>query len=182
MAFFAASTWVVGGLAAASAYSSYSAASEQDENNAISAAQQQANTKRRYAIKSKISKSQMEEQRSLAMEKMTEVTRNFLATKGTMETMQAETMVAGNVAKRLKASARTTASEEKGQVAKVADSNITNIAQDMLSEKVDSEALLMQSDYKRKSTLSMLTNAGIAGVSTFVGAGGLTNTSSGVKG
>jgi len=174
MAFYFTGTMVV--LSAGSSHLSSQSTNAQAEAS-------QANTRRRYELKSKIAENQMEEQKSLAMEKMTEVTRSFLKTKGTMEVVQAETMVAGNVAKRLKGAARTEASEAKGQIAKVTNRNIQNIAQDMIAEKVDSEALLMEAESRKKSSLTMLLDAGMAGASTYVGMGGPlpTKTTSGVK-
>jgi len=133
----------------------------------------QANAKRRFALKSKNAENQMEEQKSLAMEKMTEVTRQFLLTKGTMEVARAESGVGGNVAQRLKMQANTDASEAKGQVAKVTNSNIVNIAQDMIAEKVDTDAMMMELESRKKSSLQLLVDSGLAGASTFVSMGGM---------
>lgn len=138
-------------------------------NNAAEAGQKNAN--RRYAMKGKNAENQMDEQKSLAFEKMTEVTRGFLKTKGTMQAVEAETMVTGNVAKRLKGAARRESSEAKGQVAKVANANIKNIAQDMLAEKIDTEAVLSELESRKKSSLQIAIDAGVAGVGTYVGLG-----------
>lgn len=161
--FFAGSMAVVAGTGAYMSGKTANASAEATQDN----------VNRRYLLKSNVAKNQMEEQKSLAFEKMTEVTRGFLKTKGTMEAVQAETMVTGNVAKRLKGAARTKASEQKGQIAKTTNANIVNIAQDMIATKVDSEAQLMEAESKKKSSLQLLADAGIAGGSTFVGAGGM---------
>ena len=153
------------GLAAVGSYSANAAA-----NASADAAQDNAN--RRYALNASVAENQMEEQKSLAMEKMTEVTRGFLITRGTMDAVQAETMVGGNVQKRLKAQNRLDASEAKGQVAKTTNRNIQNIAQDMLAEKVDTEALLMEAESRKKSSLAMLVEAGGAGLSAYASLGG----------
>ncbi len=173
--------YFAGGMALLSGGATY--LNSQADNASAELAQD--NTYRRYAIKKGIAENKMEEQRTLAMEKMTEVTRSFLKTKGTMEAVQAETMVGGNVAKRMKASTRRESSEEKGQVAKVADVNIQNVAQDMLAEKVDSEALLMEAESRKKSSLTMLIDAGVAGASAFASAGGMSGfnqSNTGIKG
>lgn len=133
----------------------------------------QENTRRRYLLKGKNAENQIEEQKSLAMEKMTEVSRQFFKTKGTMEAVRSETMVTGNLAQRLKNQARTDASEAKGQVAKVTNANIVNIAQDMIAEKVDSEAMLMELENKKKSSMQLLLDSGLSAASSFVGAGGM---------
>lgn len=165
MSFFAIG---VGGLAGYSSYMSGQAVN-------ASAIQSQKNTRRRYKLKGDIAKSQMEEQRELAFEKMTEVTRSFMKTKGTLEAVQAETMVGGNVQKRLSHAANREASEEKGQIAKVADVNIINIAQSMIADKVDSEAMLMEAESKKKGSMELLLGAGLAAGTTFVDMGGVSS-------
>lgn len=177
MAFFAASTWAIG-LGVASAGMTYmnGMANNASAQNGID------NANRRYALKSKNAENQMEEQKSLALEKMTEVTRAFLKNKGTMKAAQAETMVGGNIAKRLKHQNARQASEEKGQVAKTTNANIVNIAQGMLSERVDTEAQVRELESRKKSSLNLLIESGVSGVSTYVGAGGMdTFVESGIK-
>lgn len=172
------SFWFAGGMAVmagAGAYMDGKASNAQAENS-------QNNTRRRYALKSNNAKNQMEEQKSLAMEKMTETTRKFLLTKGTMATVQAESMVGGNVAKRIAHKNRREMNEEKGQIAKVTNSNIVNIAQNMLAEKVDTEAMLMEAESRKKSSGQIMLDMGIAAGSTFISAGGASGfAKSGIK-
>lgn len=169
MAFFAASTWVAVGLGGAAAYSSYA----NGQANNASAQAGQENAWRRYAIQSENADAQGQEQHQLALEKMTEVTRMFLANRGKMEVAQAETMVGGNVAKRLAKQNATDASEEKGQIAKTANANIVNIAQNLLGDKVDTEAQVMEFQSRKKSSMQLLLDAGVSGVSTFASFGGM---------
>lgn len=157
--------WSMVAVSVGSTVASGMAANESAEN-----AQENAN--RRYAMKNANAGNQMDEQKSLAFEKMTEVTRGFMKTKGTMEAVQAETMVGGNVQKRLKGAARRESSEAKGQVAKVANANIKNIAQGMLAEKIDTDAMLMELESRKKSSLQIAVDAGVTGVGTYVGLGG----------
>lgn len=128
------------------------------------ARQAQENASRRYAMQGATAQMQMDEQQSLAFEKMTEVTRQFLVSKGTMQAAQAETMVGGNVQKRLEAQRRTTESETKGQIAKQANANIVNIAQGMLAQKIDTDAITAELQARKKSTLTIAAEAGIYGL------------------
>lgn len=146
-------------VAAISAYSSYSA--NRASNQAAGRAQE--NARRRYLLQSGVAKNQMEEQKMMALEKMTEVSRKFLEAKGRATVVQAETGVTGNVQKRLAGIQRTKESEVKGKVAKEIDTNVVNIAQDMLAKKIDTEAMIAEAEAKKKSSLTMLTEAGIAG-------------------
>lgn len=143
-----------------SAYGVYSAA--EAGNAAADSAQQ--NASRRYAMQAGIAENQMEEQQTIAMEKMTEVTRKFLVAKGQAKAVQAETMVGGNVQKRLKADRRLKESEAKGKIAKEIDTNVVNIAQDMLAKKIDTEAIMAEAESKKKNAF---TEAAIAGLGTY---------------
>lgn len=161
MAFFATSTWVVAGMTAAGSVMQSQAANKQ-------AKQAQQNASRRYGLNASIAQNQMEEQRSLAMEKMTEVSRKFLLAKGTMQAVQAETMVGGNVQKRLEAQRRTTESETKGQVAKQANANVLNIAQGMLAKKIDTEATIAELEARKKNSLTIAMEAGLTGAQSAI--------------
>jgi hypothetical protein len=151
--------WVAVGMAAVSAYSSMESAKAQ--NKAANRAQDNAN--RRYALEAGVAEGQMEEQQQLALEKMTDITRGFLKAKGQATTVQAETMVTGNVAKRLEADRRIKESEAKGKVAKEIDTNVINIAQGMIANKIDTEAILAEAESKKKNSLAIATDMVVAG-------------------
>lgn len=143
--------WIVaGGMGALSAFSSYSGAKAQNR----AASQAQANASRRYALQANIAKNQMEEQQSIAMEKMTDITRSFVLAKGKAKTIQAETMVGGNVQKRLAHQTAMKSSEAKGKIAKEIDTNVVNIAQDMLAKKIDTEAVIAEAESKKKNVFT----------------------------
>lgn len=137
----ATSTALIGmtAVGAAGAYTSSSAA------NATANAQSEAqieNANRKYRLESGVSNQQMEEQQGLAMEKMTEISREFLKVKSTAEAQQAESGVAGVSAERIKAVTSTKESEAKGKVAKEINTNVVNIAQGMLASKIETEGII----------------------------------------
>jgi hypothetical protein len=154
--------YLAGGMAVAGAYTAYSANQSANRSADLAA----GNASRRYALKANIAENQMEEQNSMAMEKMTDVARNFLKARGTAKAMQAESMVGGNVTKRIEVNNRMKESETKGKVAKEVNTNILNIAQDMLAEKIDTEALIAEALSKKKNGMQMLTDSAMAGVSS----------------
>ena len=100
------------------------------------------NSQRRYALKSSIARNQMTEQEQEAMGKMTDVARAFLKAKGTAKAVQAESGVGGNVQKIQEFQLASKEAETKGKVAKEIDTNVINIAQDMLANKIDTEAMI----------------------------------------
>lgn len=148
------------GMAGVSAYSAYESGKAQ--NRAVDRANK--NATRRYEIKSGIANNQMEEQNQMAMEKMTDVARKFLQAKGTARAVQAESMVGGNVQKIMASDLRAKEAETKGRVAKEINTNIINIAQGMIAEKIDTEAMIAESMSKSKSRLSILTDTAVAGM------------------
>ena len=162
MAFFAASTWAMIG-AATSVYGVASSSIAQNQQ----AAAGQRNAARRYNMQNAIAGQQMVEQESLALEKMTEVSRQYFAAKGTMTAVQAETMVGGNVAKQKSRQLDVQSSEAKGQVAKQANANIRNIASDMLASKIDLDATLAELEAKKKNSLTIALEAGLAGANSY---------------
>jgi hypothetical protein len=131
----------------------------QAQNASMEAAQK--NAERRYGMQAAIAGNQMEEQNMLAMEKMTEVTRKFLLAKGKATTVQAETMVGGNVQKRLSANLSSQSSEIKGKVAQEVNTNIINVATDMLAKKIDTEAMIAEAESKKKSSLAIAVDMGL---------------------
>jgi len=154
------SFWISGTMAVVSAYGAYS----MDKAGNEQADRESRKAKQRYAIKTGIAENQMEEQNMLALEKMTDVTRKFLIAKGTGKAVQAETMVGGNLQKIKERDLRIKESETKGKVAKEIDINVINIAQGMIAEKIDTDALVAEALAKKKSGLQMLTNASLAGM------------------
>lgn len=151
---FVATTFVGG----ASAIGTYTSAIE--NNKASNRAIENAN--RRYAMDSMVSINQMEEQNAIALEQMTEVTRKFLAAKGKAKAIQAETMVGGNVEKRLKADLRLKESETKGKIAKEVNTNIINIAQGMIANKIDNDALINEALAKKRTGLALVTDVSLS--------------------
>jgi len=150
-----------GGTGALGAYSSYmgNVAGNESANQAAS------NASRRYEIKAGIAENQMEEQNQIALEKMTDVARQFLKARGTAKAVQAESMVGGNVAQRIESESRIKESEVKGKVAQEVDTNIINIAQGMLAEKIDTEAMINEALSRKRSGAEILVNTGIEGLS-----------------
>ena len=131
------------------------------------ASQSQAEAARRYALQAGIAKEQMYEQNQMAMEQMTEVSKKFLMAKGRSTVVQAESGVSGKVAQRLKFMQRAKASETKGKIVKEAQTNINNIANDMLAKKIDTDADIARAEAQKKSSLTMLAEAGMAGMSGY---------------
>ena len=152
------SFWVAGGMAVG-AYGANQSASA--ANKAASASQ--ANTERRYAIQAGIAENQMEEQKQIAVEKMTDVTRQFLVAKGKATTIQAEAGVTGATSQRQQAVMRTKASEAKGQIAQEINTNIVNIAQNMIATKIDSEAMISEAESRKKNVFTETATGAISG-------------------
>lgn len=165
--------WIATGVTvAATTYSSISA------SNAANAKAGRAiqNAETRFANDKGIAEQQFDEQESLALTEMTDVTREFAKAKATQAVVQAESGVGGNVQKRLEADLRTKESETKGKVAKEIDTNVINIAQGMLAKKIDTEALINEANSQKKSTGTILLEAGLksaaSGLSAYSAAGG----------
>ena len=132
---FAITAFVGGGIGGTSAFLGAKAQNESIE-------QAIENSQRRYALKKSIAENQMTEQEQEAMSKMTDVARAFLKAKGTAKAVQAESGVGGNVQKIKEFQLASKESEAKGKVAKEIDTNVINIAQDMLANKIDTEAMI----------------------------------------
>ena len=164
-------------MAAISAVSAASAASA--NNRAMGAAQD--NARRRYELQANQSKSMMEEQQIIARDKMTDITRAFLQAKGKATAIQAETMVTGASSQRVAAVQRSKFSEAKGKVAQEVNTNIINIANDMLTKQIDTEAIIREAESKKKNVFTETAlgaiNGGLAGYSLgkSMGATGVTD-------
>lgn len=161
-----AATAVVGAYSSSQATKASNRASEQN------ARLTREEAKRRYALESGIAQQQMTEQQNLAMEKMTDISRAFLLASSQDKVIQAETGVGGNVQQRMEAINRTKASEAKGQVAKELDTNVINIANGMLANKIDTEAILAKAQAEKKSVALAILSGAISGASTGLQIGG----------
>ncbi len=142
--------WWLAATAAMGALSANSAANAANKKSNKT----QANANRRYAIQAGVAFNQMEGENQNAMELMTDVNREFLLAKGKATAMSAESGVGGNVAKRRESVLRTKASEAKSKIAKDTDTNIINIAQDMLSKKIDTEAIRAEAESKKQNVFT----------------------------
>lgn len=151
--------FVTGTMVAVSAYSAYSSASSANE----SAEMQQANAERKYRLESGTAVNQMEEQQSIAMQEMTEVSRAFLKAKSTAEAQQAESGVAGVSAQRAKSVMNTKEGEAKGKVAQEIDTNVINIAQGMLASKIETEGIIQEAESKKRNVMFDTVLGGIQG-------------------
>jgi NCAIR mutase (PurE)-related protein len=154
-----------GGMAALSMYSTRSSMKAQGQQ-----ARNQAEAQsKRYALQADIAKSQMLEQDQIAMEEMLKVKKAFKAKTGTMEAVQAESLVTGKTAEKRKFLAKTQESEALGKVATEVDTNKQNIANNMLAKKIDSDAIIADARAKTLSKsdaiLGMLT-AGASGAAS----------------
>lgn len=168
---FAVTAAVTAGTAALGAFSGYSSAKTAN----MSAKAKEKEAQRRYALKSGVAKNQLEEQQGMARQKMTEVTQKFLAASGSMQAASGETLTGGNVRSRLKRNLGYQESEAKSKVAQEVDTNAINIAQGMLAEKIDTEAIIGQARLSRQSVLLGTLNGAMQGASTGLSA------SSGIK-
>jgi len=167
--------WMLGGLALG-AIQGAEAAEAQNE----AAQRSQENTKRRYLLQKKQAEGMMEEQQGIRVEQMTAVSRSFLKAKGQSKTVQAETGVSGKVAQRMKFTERAKASEVKGKVSKEIETNIVNIANNMLTKKVDADAMIQEAQSRKQNVFTAAVMSGLGGAMTgaqfgsMMGAGGTT--------
>lgn len=162
----------VAGTAVVGAYSSIQGTRASNRASEQNARLTREEAKRRYALESGIAQQQMSEQQNLAMEKMTDISRAFLLASSQDKVIQAETGVGGNVQQRMEAINRTKASEAKGQVAKELDTNVINIANGMLANKIDTEAILAKAQAEKKSVALAILSGAISGASTGLQIGG----------
>lgn len=162
----------VAGTAIVGAYGSSQATKASNRASEQNARLTREEAKRRYELESGIAQQQMSEQQNLAMEKMTDISRAFLLASSQDKVIQAETGVGGNVQQRMEAINRTKASEAKGQVAKELDTNVINIANGMLANKIDTEAILAKAQAEKKSVALAILSGAISGASTGLQIGG----------
>lgn len=162
----------VASIAAVGAYSSGQATKASNRASEQNARLTREEAKRRYTLESGIAQQQMSEQQNLAMEKMTDISRAFLLASSQDKVIQAETGVGGNVQQRMEAINRTKASEAKSQVAKELDTNVINIANGMLANKIDTEAIIAKAQAEKRSVFLSALSGAISGASTGMQIGG----------
>lgn len=151
---------IAGVMAGASMYSSR----QQSIANNKAQARTQKEAERRYRLQAGIAGEQIKEQDMIAMEQMTEISKEFLMAKSKALATQAESGVAGNTKARTMQILSTKESEAKGKVAQSIDVNKINIARDMLANKIDTEAIIRESKARELSNTQILTNMLISGV------------------
>ncbi len=152
--------WVaMGVMAVAGAYS----ASEGAKATNAAGKRAEKNAKRRYDIESGIAEDQMDEQNQLAMGKMTEISRAFMVAKGRATAVQAETQTTGVSSERVNAVERGKYSEAKGKVAQEINTNVINIAQGMIANQIDTEALINEARASKKNVFTETLMGGIQG-------------------
>ena len=151
--------WVAVGIAVVGAYS----ANQSSKATNKASEQAQENERRRYLLQSGIAKNQMEEQQGIALEKMTDISREFIKAKGTATAVQAESGVSGNVQQRMKSIQNTKASEAKGKVAQEVNTNVINIANGMLAKKVDTDAIIAEAESRKQNVAVNTIIGGISG-------------------
>lgn len=154
----------VGASTAVGAYSSYS--SSKATNRQMQQAQESA--ERRYMQQADVAEQQFTEQQQNAMEQMTEISRKFLQAKGQAKALQAETGTTGVTAKRIEAVTRTAYSDAKGKLAREIDTNIINIANNMLANRIDTEAVIAEAESKKQNVFTNTLLGGIQGAVTGV--------------
>jgi hypothetical protein len=153
--------WLLGGAGIGLA-SSYISAKAQNENieNSI------ANSERRYLMQSKVAEGQMEEQQGIARDKMTEASIAFIKARSTAKAVQAETGASGNTAQVKQFQLKTQEDKIKGQIKKEIDTNVINIAQGMIANKIDTEAMIDQAlsqGFYGSGALANLISGGLSG-------------------
>lgn len=151
---------IAGVMAGTSMYSSR----QQSIANNKAQARTQKEAERRYRLQAGIAGEQIKEQDMIAMEQMTEISKEFLMAKSKALATQAESGVAGNTKARTMQILSTKESEAKGKVAQSIDVNKINIARDMLANKIDTEAIIRESKARELSNTQILTNMLISGV------------------
>jgi hypothetical protein len=160
-----ASTAALATAAASVAMAGMSAYSSSKTAN-MSAKAKEKEAKRRYALKSGASKNQLEEQQGIARDKMTEITRKFALASGSMQAASGESETGGNVRLRMSKDLALKESEAKGTVAKEVDTNAINIAQGMLADKIDTEAIIGQAKLSKQNVLLNTAGGIISGASS----------------
>lgn len=174
MAFMTAAAWAATAAVtstAAGLYGSATAAKAQNE----AASRAEANAQQRYNIENSQTVSMMEEQKNMAMSKMTDISRDFVLALGSMEAAYGESETGGNVKKRLQSNLRTKTSEIKDKVATEVNSNIVNLAQGVLASKIDTQAMIAEARASRQNVFTQGVMGALSGANTGI------NAASGIK-
>jgi len=162
MAFATTALVVAGASTAMGLFSGYSSAKTAN----MSAKAQEKEAKRRYALQAGTTKNQLEEQRGIARDKMTEISKQFLAASGSMQAASGESLTGGNVRSRIKRDLGSKESEASIQKLSEVNTNVINIAQGMLAEKIDTEAIIGQARLSKKNVLMETAMGALQGVSS----------------
>ena len=128
------------------------------------ASQSQQDILDRWEWQAMIGKEQIQEQQQDVLEKTTDITRKFLTTKGKMTAAQAGMGVTGKTAQRMALMTRAEASELKSKVMKEAETNVVNIANNVMAKKLDADANITKLQSQKKSTAAIIFNAASAGM------------------
>jgi predicted DNA-binding helix-hairpin-helix protein len=155
------------GLGVFTAYSSYQQGRTQRKMNEAS----QEDTRRRYLIMASDAESGKAELAQEGMEKMTQSTREFLKYKSTYEASLGESETGGKSIQRMKANIQLKRDETMGSIQRQIDENSINIAKDMLTKKIDTEANLRQLELSKQSTAMIALQAIGTGASTGLSVG-----------
>jgi len=118
---------------------------------------------RKYRLESGVATQQMDEQQSIALLKMTDISREFIQAKSTAKVQEAEMGTSGVTSERMERVMSTKASEARGAVAQEVDTNVVNIAQGMLASKIETESTIAQANASRKNVLFDSILGGIQG-------------------
>ena len=131
------------------------------------ASQSQQDILDRWEWQAMIGKEQIQEQQQDVLSKTTDITRKFLTTKGKMVASQAGMGVTGKTAQRMALMTRAKASELKSKVMKEAETNVVNIANNVMAKKLDADANINKLQSQKKSTAAILMSAAMAGMSGY---------------
>lgn len=164
---------VTAGMAAMGAASAYMASSSANAQ----AKRMEQNALQQSAFQNELSRTQMSEQQALALEQQTELNRNFMRERGTMTAMYAEGETTGKSMQRIERRLQSSYSEVKAQYNRETRTNIINIAQGALANKIDTERLIAEARSKRVSPLQTAMNM-VQGAASGASTGGQLVTSS----
>lgn len=146
-------------MAGVSAYSAYMSSVEQNK----SARNAQDEALYRQRVQDRISEGQIVEQKQNAFMAMSEVAQQKMVSMSKQRNAMSESGVTGNVAKRVESVNRLKFTQASNKVQEEATTNIINIANKQLANKIDTEAILREAESKKKSSLSIATDMAIQG-------------------
>lgn len=157
---------LVAAMAASSVYSSIQANQQ--------ARRTQSNAMLQYGEEARIVKQRMLEQQDIAREEMTNVTLEFLDAEAKMESQITASGLAGKTAQRRLNILKGKASEAKSKISRDVDTNVINIANNMIVKKIDTDRTLANAEAQKTGALGILAKAGLAGMKAYASAGGFT--------